>query len=1660
MARELVYSKILEDESSFQIVRTNPKLTGNVKFTIDSNDQMWLNSIDANEELSKDIYKKVTIDSGFSLAANMYKFFSDGTTPSEIVFDLNESFEPNRTSKDYKDQFDFLDYFSGVKYLPSRKYKEKLTYFAPMYLKKDVPDYFVIFKIKDPINKTIKELESEYPYNRVEYIKDVFKKASLIKTFKIGEGTKVGDYIRNYVNDPAFPTASLDVTYEDDRSTNWTGILYDSGVLGKRGENLTDLYTQSNPLKYFEEFITLGYERNGVIFPNIINFEFIFDDDSSDYYEFNRYLGFYVSEIELSEADIDLDRAYNQRANWENTPRFRRNIREYETISVPQENPNGVIVPLKNLDIYLSEFNSIFSDTDNLYFNYLRDQDNNLYSININDPFNIDYDELGTELNSGIIRLSESSIDLGKFFGADKVFLQDKAEVSKTAGYSTQYIKVSSINSLDEIKIYHPMGTLSDANGRYEKLTGASGYTEVPNAGDYYVFNDIDNTLGHDVFYFNSTGLPSEIASAISGCINQIRNTTLSAYHKDGYVFIKSRVHGAHDKSYKIQYVSSVGDYSGIEIDLLTSSDLDGALIEFEGGYKNVGNRIVLSSDHLQKIESNIDDLLIKTESGWSKIESVSRYQDLITGDNLSDSVLGKNAIKSYFSKIVISLALNELPKIENKEVLIYRKNRPTFGLLSFFPIKDFDFDFYSSEYANFPVLDLYKDYFIPPNTSILDHNYEYEVIGTGSIEIDGTEYPAGSVISLAPALTRYSYSVLSGNPVVSFSGDISTSGSRLDVPINDENKELQEFSGFFLLKDPSRVIPEKSGKTFELRDKHLNGITDSEYNYFKENESPDFALKSKMVPYITKWAIPDSLDARNNPYRLNTELAFGFNNFSPDHEDRTQNPSNFTHEWFYVESNFNYTEDPGVISLNNSYFETPFDLDRALTESGYFIDYFTYTPTFNGREIGKTQTRYAPITKNSQGVYEAFIKGFKINFKDYIDVNNVDVSGKPVFNTDSDRFEDYKFTTLLKTTRGNINDDSIPPIRYRMIEQQEFKFIILLIEVNLSGYESIDEYWYTEGLLSSPSYVGVDNYNFLDSATGLVTADKIYDSINGDYRIKFKNIGGLDISNLTYSLLYSLKHSKFNNVLDNYSNIKLVSKLNLSSSGAFLSGGNSIHNLDNPNFDTYPIDLRDEIRIPNEDNFIIAYNKLLFTDQFVDTAPGLIPNNVSPIISATQSEVQLSTNSNVYLINETNSPTIVLPTGLNANYFKNNFVFKIMAGGEGYMEALLRKLSFAEFKNRANSLDPFIEYESYEGTSGTAVSEINWYGEIPNISTISKKDAILPGEDDDKPSAVSSQKNIGYKFYRSKLDNTYDLNRYEGGYAPLFRNIFSFRSKFDFSVNEISSLDSANVRFNLDVNDFLIVKNFSHIKISNSKILSLESNEAYEPKYESTGEIAIGRNDYDLLMSNWDHGFHFSYSNKDNKMPVAGSLRIEEDNSFVSKLIALKDEFNITSFATAKVSSLKNVNPLDYEIVYTENGNNIEGYINLRKAINSFLIADGISNKFIEYLSNDIRYIGNNKDIESYVKKYIDLNIIKLYDVFDIALYTLEDRTSVGESKENVNDIKFQFLSDEQRNSLGYKRDNNLQINKTDRLLLNFKFSKKVNSGLLVSPKIKIKFI
>jgi hypothetical protein len=1851
--RNVSSTKILTDSASFQLVRTNPKLTGNVKVMVSESDEMWLESIKANSELSKDLYSKVSIDTVQSHASNIFRFFNNGTTPNEIIFDLSEKVDSTRTSKDFKDQYDFSHYFSGAKYLVSNKYSERMAYFAPLYLRKDLPSYFIVLKITDPANFPLDQVKKLYDdsQSKTDYLIDLFSKASIIKTFDLRPETKVGQYIRNYVNDKNFPASPLTVGFGENEYTNWNGVLINEGALGSKGELLENLYTSSQPLKFFEENITNGYSRNGILFPDILNLEFIFNDDSSEKYDFNRYLGFYVNSIELSKLDIDLDRAYSNRGTWENTPHLRKPFLESDDVSIPQANPNGVIIPYKNLDINISEFNNIFKDSNNLFLNYISDKDGKLYIPNLNptsNTFNIDYtnpipialSNIGTivsatqashgyltddlivitssdsdysgeflvtkidddifeyqvnsipinptasgtsqkELRSGNIRFANNKIDLGLFFGQSRnSFLQDAGTPVKTQGLSHSVIKINStLNNYDEIRIYHPHGTRVDLIGKYDLIQAVQAlpvYSLIPNPGDYYVYNDYDNILGYDEFYMNGSGYLSQVASALANCINGIRNRSFTAYAYDDQVFIKLNIPGEFDIDYKLSFTSPTLQYSVVSIYGVTGNSLINTQINFKGGSKEVGNRLIIDAGHLDKLNNNFESILIKSSNSYSKIRKISQYIDDINEENSLTQSSRSKAINSYNTKIAIVLDENETPTVSHNEFLMRPKFRPSIGLLSFFSIRDLDFDFYSSTYTNFPEIDLYNYYFIPEDTKLLEPGIDY-IVYNGTINVVDSLNPAGVNYSESTPFTvssLVSYSIIDGTPLVTF---YAATIQNPIIPILDENKELRDFSGFSLLKDPSKIVPQRDDNEYNLRTKYLNGVTYTEYDYYKENESLDFALRSKILPYITKWGIKNGTDSRSNPYRLNTEIIFGRNNFSPDHIDASQNPLNFTHEWFYIESNFNYMEDDSLIAQNNYYFDTPFDYKgKLLTDPDYFINYFTYTPTnSSGEEIGDTQFRYASLIKNNAGQYEAFFKGFKLTFKDVTDPTVIGPDGKAIAKTISNRFDGYKFSCILKPVEESINSNTQAPVKYNVIEHTDYKFIVIVIEVALGQVSDIDPYWkdrtlpinFEGGLLDTI------NFNSIEITPDPITNNPtgLFDTINGDYRISFNTqytsfetvslvcsgttvsatlashgystgdtiiiessvptysgqfiITKIDnntfsyiiqnipltliasgkakkkltdgVSNLTHTLLYSLKNKKYNNYLDAFSNIRMASKLNIS--GGVDSANNTIRRLNNINTPNYPGILSDDLINPTESTVIFIKDISSGLNIFIDSKLGFLPNGAGIPGTAGKLINIFDGATDEYLHYDTSlytlcviSPTIPVSLIGSIPYsilsiIDNYYVFKVMTGGEKYFEKLFEKISFAKFKKYVNEQTPstkypIIEYSSYSIVNGisTLNTDPNFYLEILDVSHIEKKNQLITNNTAKIPTQFSGKSDIGTDYEVADLPLKYEVNRYKGEYEPVIRNYSIYQSNFIFKNNKINDISLSNIKFNSLIDSLMTLPNFNHIKVADSQILELESDDTYLPIYPKLDEVAIGQSDYFLLKGNWDWGFHHKYSTKSKKDPVSGALRIEEDDSFLAKLINLPEYIELDYFDKNDLSQfyiidetmdLDKVDISNRELVIKETPSSLTGIINLNNTLTRFLINDGISVKFNEYLSNTLvdstytynKYIGNFNNITDYVKQYIKLNILKVYDI-NVNEFYAKSNASISatntQSTSNPNGIEFNFLTDSQRFAQGYDILKSVQINKKDKLILKFSFNKQAGSGLSVSPKIKIKFI
>ena len=81
--------------------------------------------------------------------------------------------------------------------------------------------------------------------------------------------------------------------YEKDNYNKFLGISLDKGAV-------TQIYESVYSEKYIKnqvqmnEFYSSGFERNHIVSKNILNFEFLFNDESQDLFSINTYFGLYV----------------------------------------------------------------------------------------------------------------------------------------------------------------------------------------------------------------------------------------------------------------------------------------------------------------------------------------------------------------------------------------------------------------------------------------------------------------------------------------------------------------------------------------------------------------------------------------------------------------------------------------------------------------------------------------------------------------------------------------------------------------------------------------------------------------------------------------------------------------------------------------------------------------------------------------------------------------------------------------------------------------------------------------------------------------------------------------------------------------------------------------------------------------------------------------------------------------------------------------------------------------------------------------------------------------------------------------------------------------------------------------------------------------------
>jgi hypothetical protein len=145
-------SKLYDYNSSFSLMRANPSLSGNIKIVVNSSGDVFLDSFNANSTLSSDTFKAFKVSGDQSYAEDLYAFFQSGQVDPSVVFEVCKTTKGDiQATKKIEEQYDHF-YWSGAETLIDRNYTEDFSYLAPLWIKSEIPDFFVIFKVPDPIS--------------------------------------------------------------------------------------------------------------------------------------------------------------------------------------------------------------------------------------------------------------------------------------------------------------------------------------------------------------------------------------------------------------------------------------------------------------------------------------------------------------------------------------------------------------------------------------------------------------------------------------------------------------------------------------------------------------------------------------------------------------------------------------------------------------------------------------------------------------------------------------------------------------------------------------------------------------------------------------------------------------------------------------------------------------------------------------------------------------------------------------------------------------------------------------------------------------------------------------------------------------------------------------------------------------------------------------------------------------------------------------------------------------------------------------------------------------------------------------------------------------------------------------------------------------------
>ena len=1621
------------DNVSKPLLRTNPKLTTNIKLVANESDQIFLESIDATKELSAVEYKRFELNKTGSYSQDLQQFFARTKTTNEIMYATKREASDFSVLDSYQQQIEET-YQYGATANYSKLHDEDFRMFAPIWLDVNIPKMFVIFKVKNPVDtKGLSDLAGD----KLKTMQSILANAEIVKTFDLTRTTALGTYIRNHVQDATFPKTPLTFSFEKGEKSSFNGIDLDKGGFTSKAEYMyEDFVKQDKPLIDANDFITDGFKRNKLAVANILNIEFLFNDPTSTDYTVNRYFGLYVDAIDSGTGLVSF--ANGGRLKLKNLESLTEPTIPYSAIpSSKMMTSTPTLGYAKLRDTYFKIENNKFYDeskgnllvVDSLNkIPSLLGTDKKGVSVDITRIDDIGYDYVKVEIidtpvvndSIALVNVKEEAYRI-KFIkhiantqvviddvhghtitfntGANIQDALDNFETAFTAPLLSFGAHFNLKREADSIIITEKKASLSNLNVKVQTANG-----NVIKISKIYTSSDViknkfyaaaPGALPKGTFSgnkFSQDGTVSDIAIALTAAINSVREFKATNYQNS--IYVEANVGGYRlmqhallvDKSNNSQFVSAEN------LDLQNELELaDNVLLEWYTHYFKGGNSLqkscIVNPETAAQIQ--IGDMLPTTYAG--------RYNKVV------DIVDYVRDLKSGYKKII----LLDKSAIPSGETPIYEEAPVTMGLFSAYDIYDMNFDFYDTSNSDLKEL-------------------KYETVADRS-PIPGT------------------------NPV-----QYKNIKGYIDYLPYAEPSGLEQNQIF---ADSFALTPEEYFSNLQpllredtVSDETLEKIY-SEYDRLKENYIATNAVRSRIIPNINKWVLKDSMTVREQPYYLNANEAFGRTNFAPDLTVEGRDRLAFSHEWFYmdklpvyfrydmVNDSFSYVD-----FINNLNSSTPFEITKDLfknTDHDYFDRYMvvdgleiasdssnltsTDMANFDMTTFMKTvrQKKYSLVDGGDDLSFaNTVFKGIKVFFKKRKEFQKENPSE---FVKDTE-FNGYRFSTLVKVNMS-ANSNSI---EYDVIQNKKFGFVIFFITLNVSDVWSHD--YINRKLL----------YELKHNIVQDLSGDNIYSDINLDGALAL-NIA--DFNGSGPFLVQGIQHTngtgtKFNTQLSigqNKTYGRILIDLGLQSGAIYAVQVVEILSDSEIKVKGVPVNVAD----PND----FLQTQYLTQAQLVNAAYVYEEGGVD---AHTKLLVNLSAGTVARMLNSNDSKINYVTVGTDGTETLNQFVINFDSGKEIIKTANLitvedtkKPKSYALFKGvigynieQGPTYYPFLIRHS--GNYTVDLRPVVTFTDLYTHFKVNRDHATLN----------LTERTFEEALYKHSLSSVTAIKIAKAYYKRYNRTGISFNVGF---IQDGGRHDG----------DWGLVKNHFYHKVNEinpSSVTKLTATAEDQPVYPLIGEVAIDKRDINVFRSSWDTNYYSRALAGGRKELVPGTFdAIEERSYMASTIMKYKADYELLQFTSQYVETEEE---LDLILKNSNNTTDVVIFEDRERVVVDFYIQDTVYKKLRDegVLATLARFIvptdsiGDKTSLIDDAESYVFKNLLDLYVVDYIRLYTRphkEGQTTIVSSN-TIADLTSNAFSPD--GAFTYKLQNLTPLN--FRLIYN----KRLGYSYDIRPMVKIK--